>query len=283
MKIIESIQEMNFKMKEYLRAGKSIGYVPTMGYLHAGHLSLIKEAKKNNDIVVVSIFVNPTQFGPGEDLDSYPRDLERDAALCEAEGTDIIFHPTPEAMYPDGYTTYVETYGGITKKLCGASRDGHFQGVTTVLTKLFNIVKADRAYFGQKDAQQVAVVEKMVRELNVDTEIIPCPIVREEDGLAMSSRNAYLTEKQRQDALVLSQSLNKAVEMIQKGEQSSTTIKEMMRSHINTIEYMDIDYVEIVDAGTLEDVEKLSGDTLIAIAVQVGKPRLIDNVRLEVK
>ncbi len=283
MKIIESIQEMNFKMKEYLRAGKSIGYVPTMGYLHAGHLSLIKEAKKNNDIVVVSIFVNPTQFGPGEDLETYPRDLERDAALCEAEGTDIIFHPTPEAMYPDGYTTYVETYGGITKKLCGASRNGHFQGVTTVLTKLFNIVKADRAYFGQKDAQQVAVVEKMVRELNVDTEIIPCPIVREEDGLAMSSRNAYLTDKQRQDALVLSQSLNRAVEMIQKGEKSSATIKEMMRSHINTIDYMDIDYVEIVDAGTLEDVEKLSGDTLIAIAVQVGKPRLIDNVRLEVK
>lgn len=283
MKIIESIQEMNDIMKQHVRAGKSIGYVPTMGYLHAGHLSLIKEAKKNNDIVVVSIFVNPTQFGPNEDLASYPRDLERDAALCELEGTDIIFHPTPDAMYPEGHTTYVETFGSITKKLCGASREGHFRGVTTVLAKLFNIVKADRAYFGQKDAQQVAVVEKMVRELNVDIEIVPCPIVREEDGLAMSSRNAYLTDDQRQDALVLSQSLNKAVEQIQSGERSAEIIKKMMCDHINTIAYAAIDYVEIVDAKTLEDVVTLSGDTLIALAVQVGRPRLIDNVRLEVK
>ncbi len=283
MKIIESIQEMNDIMKQHVRAGKSIGYVPTMGYLHAGHLSLIKEAKKNNDIVVVSIFVNPTQFGPNEDLASYPRDLERDAALCELEGTDIIFHPTPDAMYPEGYTTYVETFGSITKKLCGASREGHFRGVTTVLAKLFNIVKADRAYFGQKDAQQVAVVEKMVRELNVDIEIVPCPIVREEDGLAMSSRNAYLTDDQRLDALVLSQSLNKAVEQIQSGERSAEIIKKMMCDHINTIAYAAIDYVEIVDAKTLEDVVTLSGDTLIALAVQVGRPRLIDNVRLEVK
>lgn len=283
MKIIESIQEMNAEMKQHLREGKRIGYVPTMGYLHAGHLSLIKEAKKMNDFVVVSIFVNPTQFGPNEDLSSYPRDLERDAALCKAEGTDIIFHPTAEAMYPDEYTTYVETFGPITKKLCGASREGHFQGVTTVLTKLFNIVKADHAYFGQKDAQQVAVVEKMVRELNIDTKIIPCPIVRESDGLAMSSRNAYLTHAERQDALLLSQSLNKAIEMIHKGEKSSETIKKMIRAHINTVNYLDIDYVEIVDARSLENVEMLSGDTLIAIAVQVGKPRLIDNVRLEVK
>ena len=283
MRIIKSISEMNTLTKNLVKEGNSIGYVPTMGYLHAGHLSLIKEARKNNQVVIVSIFVNPTQFGPGEDLESYPRDLERDASLCEAEGTDYIFHPTPEDMYPDGYTTYVETYGSITKKLCGASRDGHFQGVTTVLTKLFNIVRPSSAYFGQKDAQQVAVVEKMVRELNTDVNIVPCPIVRESDGLAMSSRNAYLTEDQRQDALVLSQSLTIAKDMIANGERSATLIKNKMTEKIQRVSYAEIDYIEIVDAGTLEDVEILKGDTLIALAVKVGKPRLIDNVRLEVK
>lgn len=283
MRIIKSISEMNTLTKNLVKEGKSIGYVPTMGYLHDGHLSLIKEARKNNQVVIVSIFVNPTQFGPGEDLESYPRDLERDASLCEAEGTDYIFHPTPEAMYPDGYTSYVETYGSITKKLCGASRDGHFQGVTTVLTKLFNIVRPSCAYFGQKDAQQVAVVEKMVRELNMDIEIVPCSIVREADGLAMSSRNAYLTEGQRQDALVLSQSLRVAKDMIASGERSAALIKEKMTEKIQRVSYAEIDYIEIVDAGTLENVENLKGDTLIALAVKVGKPRLIDNVRLEVK
>jgi pantoate--beta-alanine ligase len=186
-------------------------------------------------------------------------------------------------MYPDGYTTYVETYGPITKKLCGASRDGHFQGVTTVLTNLFNIVRPSSAYFGQKDAQQVAVVEKMVRELNMDIKIVPCPIVRETDGLAMSSRNAYLTEAQRQDALVLSQSLTIAKDMIANGERSATLIKNKMTEKIQRVSYAEIDYIEIVDAATLEDVESLKGDTLIALAVKLGKPRLIDNVRLEVK
>jgi pantoate--beta-alanine ligase len=283
MRIIKSISEMNTLTKNLVKEEKSIGYVPTMGYLHDGHLSLIKEARKNNQVVIVSIFVNPTQFGPGEDLESYPRDLERDAKLCEAEGTDYIFHPTPEAMYPDGYTTYVETYGSITKKLCGASREGHFQGVTTVLTKLFNIVRPSSAYFGQKDAQQVAVVEKMVRELNMDIKIVPCPIVRETDGLAMSSRNAYLTEAQRQDALVLSQSLTIAKDMIANGERSATLIKNKMTEKIQRVSYAEIDYIEIIDAATLEDVESLKGDTLIALAVKLGKPRLIDNVRLEVK
>lgn len=283
MRIIKSISEMNTLTKNLVKEGKSIGYVPTMGYLHDGHLSLIKKSRKNNQVVIVSIFVNPTQFGPGEDLESYPRDLERDAKLCETEGTDYIFHPTPEAMYPDGYTTYVETYGSITKKLCGASREGHFQGVTTVLTKLFNIVRPSSAYFGQKDAQQVAVVEKMVRELNMDIKIVPCPIVREADGLAMSSRNAYLTEEQRQDALVLSQSLTIAKDMIASGERSATLIKNKMTEKIQRVSYAEIDYIEIVDAATLEDVESLKGDTLIALAVKLGKPRLIDNVRLEVK
>jgi len=283
MRIIETVQEMNAEMKKHVLAGKSIGYVPTMGYLHAGHLSLIQAARKNNDIVVVSIFVNPTQFGPNEDLESYPRDLERDSAFCEQEGADLIFHPTAEEMYPDGYTTYVETYGTITKKLCGASREGHFQGVTTVLTKLFNIIKPTNAYFGQKDAQQVAVVEKMVRELNFDLRIVPCPIVREADGLAMSSRNAYLTEEGRRDALVLSQSIELAKTMIAEGERAAAIIKKAMTDKIMTVSYAEIDYIEIVDATTLDDVEVLKGDTLIAMAVNIGKPRLLDNVRLEVK
>lgn len=283
MKIINTIEEMNAISKRIILEGKSIGYVPTMGYLHAGHLSLIKKAREHNDIVIVSIFVNPTQFGPSEDLEAYPRDLERDATLCEAEGTDIIFHPKPEDMYPHGYTTYVETYGVITKKLCGASREGHFQGVTTVLTKLFNIVRPSSAYFGQKDAQQVAVVEKMVKELNIDVAIVPCPIIREADGLAMSSRNAYLTASQRKDALVLSQSLNKAQTLIEEGQRSAALIIKAMTKIIESVDYAEIDYVEIVDAATLESVETLMGDTLIALAVKVGKPRLIDNVRLEVK
>jgi len=283
MIIIETIQDMNQAIKEAILAGKSIGYVPTMGYLHAGHLSLIHQARKNNDLVVVSIFVNPTQFGPDEDLESYPRDIERDAALCKVEGADIIFHPSPEAMYPEGYTTYVETYGTITKKLCGASREGHFKGVTTVLTKLFNIVRPTNAYFGQKDAQQVAVVEKMVREMNFDLKVVACPIVREEDGLAMSSRNNYLTEDQRRDALVLSQSIRLAKKMIAAGERSAMAIKLAMENEIMSVGYAEIDYIEIVDAGTLEALNKLSGDTLIALAVKIGKPRLIDNVRLEVQ
>ncbi|MBN2897136.1 MAG: pantoate--beta-alanine ligase [Clostridia bacterium] len=283
MQIIKTVAAMNGYIREAIQSGKCIGYVPTMGYLHDGHLSLIKEARKNNDIVVVSIFVNPTQFGPNEDLDSYPRDLDRDAALCEVEGADVIFHPTPEEMYPNGYSTYVETFGEITKKLCGASREGHFRGVTTVLTKLFNIVRPRNAYFGQKDAQQVAVVEKMVRELNYDIHIVPCPIVREKDGLAMSSRNSYLQGHEREDALVLSQSLELAKQMIADGERSTAVIKQAMCDKINSVESTEIDYVEIVDAQELENVETLSGDTLIALAVKVGKPRLIDNVRLEVK
>lgn len=283
MQIIKTISEMNGVIRTVIQSGKTIGYVPTMGYLHDGHLSLIKAARKNNDFVVVSIFVNPTQFGPNEDLESYPRDLDRDAKLCEAEGADLIFHPQPSDMYPHGYTTYVETFGDITKKLCGASREGHFRGVTTVLTKLFNIVKPHNAYFGQKDAQQVAVVEKMVRELNYDINIVPCPIVREADGLAMSSRNIYLEGDERQQALVLSQSIALAQEMIENGERSSAVIKEAMRAKINTADSAEIDYIEIVEASELESVERLSGDTLIAIAVKVGKPRLIDNIRLEVQ
>jgi pantoate--beta-alanine ligase len=262
--------------------GKTIGYVPTMGFLHEGHLSLIKKAREENDVVVVSIFVNPTQFGPSEDLDSYPRDLERDKSLCENQKVDIIFAPENSEMYGEGFSTYVETFGNITKKLCGASREGHFRGVTSVLTKFFNILGPDRAYFGQKDAQQVAVVKKMVKEMNFPLEIISCPIVREKDGLALSSRNTYLTETERKDALILSKSLYEAKNLIENGEKSAKKIKNFIIDRINTVSYAKIDYVELVDSLTLDDIEEISGNVLIALAVKFGKPRLIDNVTVEV-
>jgi len=282
MKVIGSVGELRNLVKSEKRLGKSVGFVPTMGYLHEGHLSLVRAAKKDNDFVVASIFVNPTQFGENEDLDAYPKDLEGDQAKLKGEGVDILFYPTVEEMYPKGYSTFVDVEGDMTGVLCGSSRPGHFRGVATIVTKLFNMVAPDKAYFGQKDAQQVSVIERMVKDLNMDLEIIPCPIFREEDGLAMSSRNTYLNEKERQDALVLSQSLFEAKDKILEGQRSSDVIIQGIVDKISSVDYAIIDYVEIVDALTLNKIDTIEGDILIAIAVKVGKPRLIDNLRLEV-
>lgn len=282
MKLINSINEIRNAIKNERKDNKSVGFVPTMGYLHEGHMSLIKEARKNNDIVVVSIFVNPTQFGPDEDLDTYPRDIDRDSKLCEKEGVDYIFHPAVDEMYLEGYATYVETESDITNKLCGASRDGHFTGVMSVVTKLFNIVNPDRAYFGRKDYQQVAVIKKMVRDLNFDIDIVDCPIIREKDGLAKSSRNTYLTEEQRKDALVLNKTLKMAKEMILGGEKDKDIILKEILDKINEVTYSEVDYVEILDRNNLDEIEKIDRDVVIALAVKIGKPRLIDNIIVEV-
>lgn len=281
MKRIEKINEIRNILDLERKANHSIALVPTMGFLHEGHLSLIKEARQNNDIVVVSIFVNPTQFGPNEDLETYPRDINRDVNLCEQEGVDYIFNPSVEEMYGEDYATYVITESDITNKLCGASREGHFKGVMSVVTKLFNIIGPDKAYFGRKDYQQVAVIKKMVRDLNIPVEIIDCPIVRESDGLAMSSRNTYLTPKERKDALVLNRSLKEAKERILKGEKNKDVIREEILDKINEIPYSEIDYVEILDATTLENIETIDRDVVIALAVKIGKPRLIDNIVVE--
>lgn len=281
MKILNSIKDVRAEIKQARKNSKSIGLVPTMGYLHEGHLSLVKRAREENNIVIVSIFVNPTQFGPDEDYVAYPRDIERDSRLVEGEGADIVFAPEVNEMYPDGCSTYVEVEGNITKKLCGASRPGHFKGITTIVTKLFNIITPDRAYFGQKDAQQVAVIEKMVKDLCFDIEIVPCPIIREEDGLAKSSRNMYLNEKERKAATILSKALFNVKEIIGKGEINPSKIEKFIVDTINTEALTDIDYVEIVNARTLEAIRKIKGDVLIALAVKIGKARLIDNIRLE--
>lgn len=283
MKLLKTPQEVKAYLRPLAQSGKTIGFVPTMGFLHEGHLSLVKKAKEENDIVVVSIFVNPTQFGPNEDFESYPRDLKKDCDLVEGAGCDLVFAPEPEDMYPQHYATYADVFGGLTDKLCGASRPGHFKGVATVVTKLFNIVMPTRAYFGQKDAQQVAVIERMTEDLNMDVEIVPCPIVREADGLAMSSRNTYLSEIERQEALVLSKSLSEAVHGISQGERRAEVLNEMMKQIITSVSSTTIDYIQIVNARTLEPVDVLAGDILIALAVKVGKTRLIDNTRLEVK
>lgn len=282
MKILNTINDIRIAIKEARKNGKTIGFVPTMGYLHEGHLSLVKRAKEENDLVVVSIFVNPTQFGEGEDLETYPRDLERDSNLVKSVGADIVFAPSVEEMYTPGASTYVEIAGDITAKLCGSSRPGHFKGVTTIVTKLFNIVTPDKAYFGQKDAQQVAVIEQMVRDLCFGVEIVPCPIVREEDGLAMSSRNTYLSSEERKSATILSIALARAEEMIRSGERNASKIRVIINEKIKSEPFAEIDYIEIVNARTLEAVEEVKGDILIALAVKIGKTRLIDNTRLEV-
>ena len=282
MKILEAIGDIREEIKEARRNNKSVGFVPTMGYLHGGHLSLIKKAKEKNDLVIVSIFVNPTQFGPGEDFESYPRDLKKDSSLAQSMGADIVFSPSIEEMYPLGCSTYVEIEGDITKKLCGASRSGHFKGVATVVTKLFNIVMPDRAYFGQKDAQQVAVIKRMVKDLHLDVEIVPCPIVREGDGLAMSSRNTYLNEEERRAGTILSKALFEAKERIEGGEINPLKISDFIIETIESEPLCEIDYVEVVHGETLESIERVKGDVLIALAVKIGKTRLIDNLRLEV-
>lgn len=276
MKVISSIEEI----KKIKRDNISIGFVPTMGYLHKGHISLIKKAREENDIVITSIFVNPTQFGPNEDFEKYPRDESRDLQKCEESGCDIVFLPQVDEMYPDSFLTFVQVEE-LGKGLCGKSRPTHFRGVTTVLTKLFNIVKPDRAYFGQKDAQQLVIVKKMVEDLNMDVEIIGCPIVREADGLAISSRNTYLSPEERNDALFLNKSLKLAKNLIKNGEKNISIIKNEMKETILSGNNNSIDYIEFVDTKTLNPVSEIKDKVLIAIAVKVGKTRLIDNIVVE--
>ena len=279
MKIVSTIEEVRAQVKEWKKEGLSIGFVPTMGYLHEGHMSLI-DAAGENDRVVVSIFVNPMQFGPTEDLASYPRDLEHDAKLCEEHGVDLIFHPTPEEMYGDQFYSYVDM-DVLTKELCGLSRPVHFRGVCTVVTKLFNIVTPDRAYFGQKDAQQLAIIRKMVRDLNFDIEIVGCPIIREEDGLAKSSRNTYLSPEERKAALCLSKAVKAGQEAIHAGIPAEELLGKM-RAVIEAEPLAKIDYVSMVDALTMQPVEKADRSVLVAMAVYIGKTRLIDNFSYEV-
>ena len=282
MRTSDSIKNVRAFIKEARLNGQTVGFVPTMGFLHKGHLSLIETAKKENDFVVVSIFVNPTQFGPNEDFASYPRDFERDKALCESKGSDLIFYPTPEIMYPENFSTYINVEN-LTEGLCGASRPGHFRGVATVVAKLFNIVQPEKAYFGQKDAQQVAVLKQMTKDLNFDIDIVSCPIIREVDGLALSSRNTYLVGDERKTALVLSKSLNLARKMIESGEKSSETVYKAIEKLISSEPSAKIEYIEILNNETLKAVKELSGDILIALAVRIGKPRLIDNMRIFIK
>jgi pantoate--beta-alanine ligase len=247
-----------------------------MGAFHEGHLSLIRESRRRDEVVIVSLFVNPLQFGPSEDYREYPRDLESDATMASALGADYLFVPAPEAIYPPGFRTYVRVEG-LSDKLCGASRPGHFRGVATVVAKLFNLILPHRAYFGQKDAQQAIIIGKMIADLNWDIELVILPTVREEDGLAMSSRNAYLSEQERQEATVLYRSLRWAEEEIRKGERNADCLREEMRRMISSMPTAKIDYLSLVDTGSLEEVGRLEGKVLIALAVWFGKARLIDN------
>lgn len=282
MEVFSKIDDLRRKLKEEKRNGKSIGFVPTMGYLHEGHLSLVRQSIKENDLTVVSIFVNPIQFGPGEDFNRYPRDIERDKRLLEKEGVHYLFFPDEDEMYPAGFKTFVEV-AEIGKKLCGKSRPGHFKGVSTVVLKLFNIVQPNRAYFGQKDAQQAIIIKKMVKDLNLDVDIVVMPIVREEDGLAMSSRNVYLNEEERKNATVLYKSLREAEKMIRMGEKNAEKVVNRIKEVIMSYPEALIDYIEIVDTEELNPVNPIKGKVLIALAVYIGKARLIDNMILEVE
>ena len=280
MKTANTIKEVRSIVKEWRASGLSVGLVPTMGFLHEGHASLIKRAHKENDRVVVSDFVNPTQFGPNEDLESYPRDFDRDCKLCEEMGADLVFHPDPSEMYHDQHT-YV-TIDTLSETLCGVTRPIHFRGVCTVVSKLFNIVTPDRAYFGEKDAQQLAIIRKMVLDLNFDIEIVGCPIIREEDGLAKSSRNTYLSAEERKAALCLSRAVKKGQEVISAGCDSSVVL-DAMKEVINAEPLAKIDYVSVVDALDMQPVEKIEKDVLVAMAVYIGKTRLIDNFSYKIK
>ncbi|SFJ59283.1 pantoate--beta-alanine ligase [Thermoflavimicrobium dichotomicum] len=277
MKIIETIEALRQELKPY--RNQTIGFVPTMGYLHEGHLSLVRRASQECDIVVMSIFVNPLQFGPNEDLDRYPRDLPRDAALAEQAGVDFLFHPSVEEMYPNPTLTQI-VVSKVTEPLCGASRPGHFTGVATVVGKLFHIVMPDRAYFGLKDAQQVAVIQQMVEDLNFPVTIVPCDIVREPDGLAMSSRNVYLSPEERKQAVILSQALFAAKKGLEEGEWSTADeVNRFVREMILTQPLAEIDYVETLAYPSLQPVDELKGQkVIVAVAVRFGKTRLIDNI-----
>jgi pantoate--beta-alanine ligase len=279
MLTLTSAAEVLAVSKEAHRAGKRVGFVPTMGALHAGHLSLVRTARTQSDVVIASVFVNPKQFGPNEDFSKYPRDVEKDSAMLAAEKTDYLFLPSVEEMYPAGATSWV-TVEGLSEKLDGRSRPGHFNGVTTVVAKLFNIVQPDFAFFGQKDAAQIAVVSKMVRDLNFDVQIVVCPIVRESDGLAMSSRNAYLNPEQRKQALVLYRSLMRVQTLADRGEGSSDRLKIAGEQVMSEESAVKLDYFEIVNRDTLDPVSDISGGALVAVAAYVGSTRLIDNIVL---
>lgn len=276
IRVVSTVKETRTQVKEWRKQGLTVGLVPTMGYLHEGHQSLIKKAVAENDRVVVSVFVNPIQFAPNEDLETYPRDLEADTKLCDSTGADLIFHPTPDEMYPEGFSTHIQM-DNLTKELCGKTRPTHFGGVCTVVGKLFNIVQPDKAYFGQKDAQQLAIIKRMVRDLNFDIEIVGCPIIREPDGLAKSSRNTYLNADERKAALILSKSIELGKQLVAGGERNAQTIIKAMTDKINTEPLARIDYVNAVDALNIEPLETLRGEVLVAIAVYIGKTRLIDN------
>lgn len=279
MKVTKTVEETRKLVKAWKQEGKSIGLVPTMGFLHEGHASLIRRCREENDIVVVSDFVNPTQFGPNEDLEAYPRDFKRDSELCESLGADLIFHPEPEEMYHDPHAFV--SIDLLSETLCGKTRPIHFKGVCTVVSKLFHIVTPDKAYFGQKDAQQLAIIRKMVQDLNFDIQIVGCPIVREEDGLAKSSRNTYLNAEERKAALCLSKAIRRGMDVIHPQANASEVLGEM-RAIIEAEPLARIDYVSMVDALTMQPVEKVKKNVLVAMAVYIGKTRLIDNFSYEV-
>lgn len=276
MKLVKTVNEVRQLVKSWRKEGLTVGLVPTMGYLHEGHKSLIEKSVKENDRTVVSVFVNPIQFGPTEDLASYPRDIDRDYKLVESCGADLIFNPEVDEMYPGHFTTLVNTTE-VTELLCGAKRPVHFGGVCTVVSKLFNIVTPDKAYFGQKDAQQLAVIKRFVKDLNFDIEIVGCPIIREEDGLAKSSRNTYLNKEERVAALILSKSLKLGLDLIKNGERSSQKVIDVITKNLETEKLARVDYVEVVDNENIQRTDVIKGEVLVAIAVYIGKTRLIDN------
>ena len=279
MKVVGSVAEMKALARAWTREGRRIGLVPTMGYLHEGHLSLVRGSRERADVTVVSIFVNPIQFGPGEDFARYPRDLAKDSAYLEGGGVDCLFHPDAADVYPAGYRTFVEVRG-LEDRLCGRSRPGHFRGVATVVLKLFEIVRPDLAFFGAKDAQQVLIIRRLAADLDLDVEVVTCPIVREPDGLALSSRNAYLSVEERRASLALSAGLRRAERAVAAGERDAVRLVAGIRAVLEAEPLVRVDYVEAVDPGTLEPVASIDGETLVALAAFVGKTRLIDNIRL---
>lgn len=280
IKIVHTIEEVRMQIKQWRAEGKTIGFVPTMGYLHEGHQSLIKKSVQQNEKTVVSVFVNPMQFAPTEDLESYPRDLNADAGLCDETGADLIFNPEPDEMYKNGFCSFVDMTGP-TAELCGKSRPIHFRGVCTVVNKLFNIVQPDRAYFGQKDAQQLAVIKRMVIDLNIPIEIVGCPIIREEDGLAKSSRNTYLNEEERKAALILSKTVFMGKRLVDEGLTDAKELVRLMKENIETEPLAKIDYVQAVNFNDISVTDTISESTLVAMAVYIGKTRLIDNFIVE--
>ena len=276
MKVIETIAEMRQIRKQL---AEPVGFVPTMGYLHEGHLFLVRQTRADNPSVIVSIFVNPSQFGPQEDFKNYPRDTDRDLAMLEKENTDIVFMPSVDEMYPPGFDSWVEV-GNITKKLEGASRPGHFRGVATVVARLFNIVQPYRAYFGQKDAQQVMVINKLVADLDMNVKIVTLPTLREADGLAMSSRNSYLDSEQRQAATILYEALQLAKRLYDTGERDAEQIRQKIEAHIHKQPLVNIEYISLTDTGTLDEFKRIEPPALVSLAVRIGNTRLIDNIVL---